>query len=124
MPANYFEKANIHLHVPEGATPKDGPSAGITMASALLSLVLNRAPKVNFAMTGELSLTGNVLAIGGIREKVIAAKRVGISNLIVPNANREDVAELPDYVREGVNFNYVDTYDEVASILFDIGKKK
>ena len=124
VPANYFEKANIHLHVPEGATPKDGPSAGITMASALLSLVLNRAPKVNFAMTGELSLTGNVLAIGGIREKVIAAKRVGISNLIVPNANREDVAELPDYVREGVNFNYVDTYDEVASILFDIGKKK
>ena len=75
-------------------------------------------------MTGELSLTGNVLAIGGIREKVIAAKRVGISNLIVPNANREDVAELPDYVREGVNVNYVDTYDEVALILFDIGKKK
>ncbi|WP_405366645.1 endopeptidase La [Ruminobacter sp.] len=122
IPDNYFEKANIHLHVPEGATPKDGPSAGITMASAILSLVLNRAPKANYAMTGELSLTGNVLAIGGIREKVIAAKRVGITNLIVPAANREDVAELPDYVREGVNFNFVDKYEEVARILFDIGK--
>ena len=106
--------------MPEGATPKDGPSAGITMASAILSLVLNRAPKANYAMTGELSLTGNVLAIGGIREKVIAAKRVGITNLIVPAANREDVAELPDYVREGVNFNFVDKYEEVARILFDI----
>ncbi len=122
IPDNFFEKANIHLHVPEGATPKDGPSAGITMASAILSLVLNRAPKANYAMTGELSLTGNVLAIGGIREKVIAAKRVGITNLIVPAANREDVAELPDYVREGVNFNFVDKYEEVARILFDIGK--
>lgn len=120
---NYFEKADIHLHVPEGATPKDGPSAGITMASALLSLVLKRAPVKNVAMTGELSLTGSVLAIGGIREKVIAAKRVGIYTLIVPKANEADVAELPDYVKEGVTFHYVDKYPEVAAILFPEKKK-
>lgn len=115
----FFDKAIIHLHVPEGATPKDGPSAGITMTSALLSLATNTPPKEGYAMTGEISLTGAVLAIGGIREKVIAAKRVGISKLIVPLANKQDVEELPDYVREGVEFNYADTYDDVAKILFN-----
>ncbi|MGN1393374.1 MAG: endopeptidase La [Succinivibrionaceae bacterium] len=116
---NFFEKALIHLHVPEGATPKDGPSAGVTMASALLSLAMNKAPKKGYAMTGELSLTGSVLAIGGIREKVVAAKRVGINKLIVPSANKEDVQELPDYVKDGVEFYYADTYKDVAKELFD-----
>lgn len=116
---DFFTKALIHLHVPEGATPKDGPSAGVTMSSALLSLAMGKAPKKGYAMTGEISLTGSVLAIGGIREKVIAAKRVGINKLIVPLANKEDVEELPDYVREGVEFNYADTYPDVAKILFD-----
>jgi ATP-dependent Lon protease len=114
----FFEKSLIHLHVPEGATPKDGPSAGITMASALLSLAKGKAPKKGYAMTGELSLTGTVLAIGGIREKVVAAKRIGISKLIVPSANKCDVEELPDYVKEGVEFNYADTYEDVAKVLF------
>lgn len=121
--ANFFKKASIHLHVPEGATPKDGPSAGITMASSLLSLALNEKPKNGFAMTGELSLTGHVLAIGGIREKVIAARRVGIYNLIVPKANEGDVKELPEEVKANVNFYYATMYDDVAKILFEsIGK--
>ena len=115
---NFFEKALVHLHVPEGATPKDGPSAGVTMASAFLSLALNRAPNPGFAMTGEISLTGTVLAIGGVREKVIAAKRIGIYRLIVPKANMADVEELPEYVRDGVEFFYADVYKDVADILF------
>ncbi|SPT70485.1 endopeptidase La [Anaerobiospirillum thomasii] len=115
---DFFKKGTVHLHVPEGATPKDGPSAGITMASALLSLAINKAPKPNFAMTGELSLTGHVLAIGGIREKVIAARRVGIFDIIVPKANEGDVKELPDEVKTGVNFYYADTFDDVAQLLF------
>lgn len=116
--AQFFDKAGIHLHVPEGATPKDGPSAGVTMASALLSLALNRAPEKGFAMTGELTLTGHVLAIGGIREKVIAAKRQTIHQLIVPEANRGDVEELPDYIREGVTFHFASHYRDVARVLF------
>ncbi len=115
---DYFDKALIHLHVPEGATPKDGPSAGVTMASAFLSLAMNKAPNKGYAMTGEISLTGSVLAIGGIREKVIAAKRVGINHLIVPEANRADVAELPDYVKKDVVFYYADNYPDVAKVLF------
>lgn len=115
---NFFKKAFIHLHVPEGATPKDGPSAGVTMASALLSLALGKAPKKGFAMTGELSLTGQVLAIGGLREKTIAARRMGIFDIICPKANEGDVKELPDEVREGVRFHFADRYDEVAQLLF------
>ncbi len=116
--AEFYDKAAIHLHVPEGATPKDGPSAGVTMASALLSLALNRAPLKGFAMTGELTLTGHVLAIGGVREKVIAAKRLGIHQIIVPEANRGDVDELPEYVKEGVNFHFASHFRDIAKLLF------
>jgi ATP-dependent Lon protease len=116
----FYDVAAIHLHVPEGATPKDGPSAGITMASALLSLALNRAPAKGFAMTGELTLTGYVLAIGGIREKVIAAKRLGIHQLIVPEANRGDVEELPAYVKEGVTFYFASHFRDVAKCIFPV----
>jgi ATP-dependent Lon protease len=116
----FYDVAAIHLHVPEGATPKDGPSAGITMASALLSLALNRAPAKGFAMTGELTLTGHVLAIGGIREKVIAAKRLGIHQLIVPEANRGDVEELPAYVKEGVTFYFASHFRDVAKCIFPV----
>lgn len=115
---DFFKNATIHLHVPEGATPKDGPSAGITMASSLLSLAMNKKPKDNFAMTGELSLTGQVLAIGGIKEKILAARRMGIFNLIVPDANRGDVQELPAEVVEGINFYYANTFDDVVLSLF------
>lgn len=115
----FFKKAAIHLHVPEGATPKDGPSAGVTMATALLSLATGLPPREGFAMTGELSLTGQVLAIGGIREKVIAARRMGIFNIIVPRANEGDVRELPPEVSEGVSFYYADKFDDAAYILFE-----
>ncbi len=117
--AKFFRKAFIHLHVPEGATPKDGPSAGVTMASSLLSLALGVPPKKGYAMTGELSLTGQVLAIGGLREKTIAARRMGIFDIICPRANEGDVKELPHEVSDGVSFHYADKYDDVARIMFD-----
>ena len=120
---DFFKKACIHVHVPEGATPKDGPSAGVTLASSLLSLAMNKAPKKGFAMTGELSLTGQVLAIGGIKEKTIAARRMGIMNIICPKANEDDVKELPKEVTEGVHYYFADTYDDVANVIFDLKKK-
>ena len=116
---NFFAHKTVHLHVPEGAIPKDGPSAGVTMATSLLSLALNEAPKEGYAMTGELTLTGHVLPIGGLREKVIAARRMGIFNLIVPIGNEGDVKELPEQVRSGVTFTYADTFNDVAYTLFD-----
>ena len=116
--ADSFDKQYVHLHVPEGATPKDGPSAGITMASALLSLALNKKVKARFAMTGELTLSGAVLAVGGIREKVIAAKREGINNLILPKAVEGRYAKLPKHIKDGINVNFVSRFDEVYKLLF------
>ncbi len=115
---HYFDKAKIHMHVPEGATPKDGPSAGITMATALISLAMNRAPAKGYAMTGELTLTGKVLAIGGIREKTMAARRLGIKKIICPKQNENDVKDLPDFVKEKMEYFFVETYDDVQKILF------
>ncbi|WP_020407749.1 endopeptidase La [Hahella ganghwensis] len=116
---SFFDKAFVHLHVPEGATPKDGPSAGITMATALLSLARKQAPKANVAMTGELTLTGQVFPVGGIREKVIAAKRLGIKEIILPEANRRDFEELPDYIQEGMNVHFAKNFQQVQSIMFE-----
>lgn len=115
---NFFDQAFVHLHVPEGATPKDGPSAGITMASALLSLARNQAPKKNVAMTGELTLTGQVLPIGGVREKVIAARRQKIGELILPEPNRGDFEELPAYLKEGLTVHFAKRFADVAKVLF------
>ena len=114
----FFEKAMIHLHVPAGATPKDGPSAGITMASALVSLAKNRRVRKSLAMSGEISLTGRVLPVGGIKEKVIAARRMKIRNLLLPEANRGDYEELPKYVKKGLKVNFVSDYEEVLTRLF------
>ncbi len=114
----FFDQAFVHLHVPEGATPKDGPSAGITMASALLSLARNQPPKKGVAMTGELTLTGHVLPIGGVREKVIAARRQKIFELILPEANRGDFEELPDYLKEGLTVHFARRFADVAKVLF------
>ncbi len=114
----FFETAFIHLHVPAGATPKDGPSAGITMASALLSLAKRQEITKTLAMTGELTLTGQVLPIGGVREKVIAARRVKIYDLILPAANKRDFEDLPAYIREGIHVSFVKEYPEVAAILW------
>ena len=115
----FFDQAFVHMHVPEGATPKDGPSAGITIASALLSLARNQAPKKGVAMTGELTLTGQVLAIGGVREKVIAARRQKIHELILPEANRGSYQELPEYLKQGLTVHFAKRFSDVAKVLFD-----
>ncbi len=117
-PENFYDEAFVHLHVPEGATPKDGPSAGITMATALLSLARGKKLPRPLAMTGELTLTGQVLAVGGIREKVIAARRIGIKELLLPEANCGDYDELPDYIKAGLTVNFASHYREVARIVF------
>ena len=114
----FFDKSFVHLHVPEGATPKDGPSAGITMATALLSLARNQAPRPGVAMTGELTLTGKVFPVGGIRGKVIAARRIGVHEIILPDANRHDYEELPAYIREGMAVHFATAYEDVARIMF------
>jgi len=114
--AQYFETRQIHLHIPEGATPKDGPSAGITMATALLSLVLGKRIKDRLAMTGELSLTGQVLPIGGLREKTVAAKRNKIKEIIIPAANEKDLDEIPEHVKKGLVFHPVSRMEEVVEI--------
>jgi ATP-dependent Lon protease len=119
----FFDKAFVHLHVPDGATPKDGPSAGITMATALLSLARNEAVKTPMAMTGELSLTGQVLPVGGIREKVIAARRIGIKEVILPEDNRKDYEELPDYLKEDMKAHFAKHFDDVARLTFNIRSK-
>jgi ATP-dependent Lon protease len=112
----FFDEHSIHLHVPEGATPKDGPSAGITMALALYSLAVNKPVKTGIAMTGEITLTGKVLPIGGVREKTIAAKRIGINELIFPKDNKYDFEHLPDYIRKGVKVHYVNYFDDVLKV--------
>ena len=119
-----LDEALVHVHVPEGAVEKDGPSAGITIASALLSMVSRKAPRQGFAMTGEISLTGRVLAIGGLEEKVMGARRMGINNLIVPRFNKSNVDNMPAEIKAGVNFYYVDNYPEVAKILFGVNEPK
>ncbi len=114
----FFRDSTIHLHVPAGATPKDGPSAGITMACALLSLCRNTKPVAALAMTGELTLTGEVLPVGGIREKVVAARRAGIRKLVLPEANRPEFEVLPDNVRSGLKVDFVSVFGEVAALVF------
>jgi len=114
----FFDEAFVHLHVPDGATPKDGPSAGITMATALLSLARNEKLKEPVAMTGELSLTGHVLPVGGIREKIIAARRVGIKNIIIPFENKHDFDEMPDYLKEGLTMHFAKHFEDVVKLTF------
>lgn len=116
--AKFYDTSFVHLHVPEGATPKDGPSAGVTMATALLSLAKNIKIKRPLAMTGELTLTGQVLPVGGIREKVIAARRIGINELILPDANRRDFDKLPEHIRAGLVVHFAKRYQDVAEVVF------
>lgn len=115
----FFEKAQVHLHIPEGATPKDGPSAGITMATAILSLLNGRPIQADLGMTGELTLMGKVLPIGGVKEKVIAARRAGLKSLIFPKDNQRDFDELPAYVKKGIKVHFVDWYEEVFDVAFN-----
>ena len=114
----WFETNNIHLHVPEGATPKDGPSAGITMATALYSLATDQIPNKNLAMTGELDLVGKVMPIGGLKEKVLAARRNKIDTILIPKFNQRDLDELDEEVKNGITFHLVSTFDEVLNHSF------
>lgn len=119
-PTNTFlDVANIHLHVPEGATPKDGPSAGVTMTSALLSCALERPLLADVAMTGELTLMGKVLKVGGIKEKVIAARREGVKTLLLPLQNEADYMEIKEYLRDGLTAHFVDHFDDAYRLMFD-----
>jgi ATP-dependent Lon protease len=115
---DFFDERFVHIHVPAGATPKDGPSAGITMATALLSMILQKPVRKRLAMTGELTLTGQVLPIGGLKEKVIAARRVGCKRLIFPEANRKDFDELPDYLKRGFEVHFAARFEDVYKFAF------
>ncbi len=120
----FFDENAVHIHVPAGATPKDGPSAGITIALALYSLATGRAVRSDLAMTGELTLTGKVLPIGGVREKTIAARRVKMKHIIFPKDNQKDFEELPDYIKEGIDPHFADYFADVLEIAYLPKKKK
>jgi Lon-like ATP-dependent protease len=114
FPGNtFFDDKALHIHVPAGATPKDGPSAGCTMITGMVSLATDRPVKPNLAMTGEVTLTGIVMPIGGVKEKTIAARRSGVTTILFPEGNRKDWDELSDDIKEGLEVHFVSTYDEV-----------
>jgi ATP-dependent Lon protease len=114
----FFTRHFVHLHVPAGATPKDGPSAGVTMATALYSLAIDKPVRKDIAMTGELSLTGKVMPIGGVKEKTIAARRNKVRKLIFPAENRKDFEELPAHIRKGIKAYFVNTFDQIIPLCF------
>jgi len=116
IPEDFFAKHDLHIHVPAGAIPKDGPSAGITMATALASLATGRPVRPDLAMTGEITLTGRVLPVGGIKEKVLAAKEAGIHEIILPAQNRKDLTEIPEHIRNALTFHFVENMDEVLEL--------
>jgi ATP-dependent Lon protease len=109
----------LHIHVPEGAIPKDGPSAGITMATAMVSALTRAAVHKNIAMTGEITLRGRILPIGGVKEKLLAAHRFGIDTIILPKDNEKDLPEVPEEVRNAMTINLVDTIDEVLALALE-----
>ena len=108
-----FEQWNVHIHVPEGATPKDGPSAGITIATSIASALTQRKVRKNTAMTGEITLRGKVLPVGGIKEKILAAKRAGITDIVMCSENRKDIEEIPEVYRKGLEFHFVENIQQV-----------
>ena len=116
IPEDVFEKWNVHIHVPEGAIPKDGPSAGITMATSLASVFTQRKVRARVAMTGEITLRGKVLPVGGIKEKILAAKRSGMKEIILSEDNRKDIEEINEVYLKGLTFHYVKTIKDVWDI--------
>jgi ATP-dependent Lon protease len=127
LPEDFFEKTDIHLHVPAGAQPKDGPSAGVTMATSLVSLLSGRMVKSNLGMTGEITLRGQVLPVGGIKEKVLAAHRSGFKTVILPKRNKLDLDDVPEEIRKSMKFIYAESVDEVINYALEarpVRKKK
>ncbi len=114
--AKRLEETDVHIHIPEGAVPKDGPSAGITMTTAIISAFTNNPVKREIAMTGEVTLRGRVLEIGGLKEKVIAAHRAGSKEVIAPKRNEKDLIEIPNSVKQDIKFHFVDHVDEVMKL--------
>jgi ATP-dependent Lon protease len=124
IPSGFYKDSDLHLHVPAGAIPKDGPSAGVTMVTALASLISGRKVKPRLAMTGEITLRGKVLPIGGVKEKLLAARRAGVKMVIVPKDNRKDVEEeVPENVRKDLKIEYVETVSQVLDLALDGVKK-
>ncbi len=121
---DFYEDLDIHIHVPAGAIPKDGPSAGVTMLTALTSLLTNRKVKKNLAMTGEITLRGAVLPVGGIKEKVLAAYRAGIKTIIMPDWNRKDLEDIPANVKKAIKFYFVTDMLDVLKLALETAKKK
>ncbi len=121
---DFFDKIDIHLHIPAGAQPKDGPSAGVTMATALVSLISGRPVKRNVAMTGEITLRGQVLPVGGIKEKVLAAHRAGLKTVILPKRNEMDLEDVPEEVRKSLNFVFVETVEDVIAHALQDGHRQ
>jgi ATP-dependent Lon protease len=111
-----FSKTDLHIHVPAGATPKDGPSAGITMATAIASALTGKAVSKNIAMTGEVTLRGRVLPVGGLKEKTLAAKRMGIKTVVIPKRNRKDLDDIPKYIKKDMEFIFAETMDDVLKV--------
>jgi ATP-dependent Lon protease len=119
LPKNFYKKIDIHVHVPEGAIPKDGPSAGIAMATSIASALMKKKVRSDMAMTGEITLRGRVLPIGGLKEKILAAHRGNIKMVIIPKDNEKDLAEVPQNVQNALKIVFVDHIDEVLKIAFD-----
>jgi ATP-dependent Lon protease len=123
LPEEWFAEHDVHIHVPAGAIPKDGPSAGVTMATAIVSLVQGRPVSEEVGMTGEITLTGQVLPIGGVREKVLAAQRAGLKRIVLPRENEPDLEELPKETREQLSFVLADSIEDVFAAAFDAPAK-
>ncbi len=118
IPKEFFRENDIHIHIPEGAVPKDGPSAGITMATAMLSAITKRKIRADVAMTGEITLRGRVLPIGGLKEKTLAAKNAGIRTICVPAKNEKDMDEISDEIKQGIEIVYAETMKDVLETAF------
>ena len=119
LDANFHEKFDLHIHVPEGATPKDGPSAGVGMCTALVSVLTSIPVRADVAMTGEITLRGRVLPIGGLKEKALGALRGGIRTIIIPEKNKKDLVEIPSHIRRKINFIPVKNMDKVLSLAIE-----
>ena len=120
---DFYKKKDIHIHIPEGATPKDGPSAGVTMATAIISALTGRKVRNDVAMTGEITIRGRVLPIGGLHEKVLAAKKVGIKTVILPKENKKDLDEIMDEIKDGMQFVLAETMEDVLQTALVKGEK-